>query len=112
MTKDEQGQFYKNLGESIKAIRKNKQITQEALANYLGLSRVSVVNIENGRQKPLVHTLIEMSLYLKVPVSELLGHNTVNDLDQSISDKVNRRARQTESAEIMKTFSKLYSKDK
>lgn len=112
MTKDEQKQFYDNLGESIKTARKGKMITQEALANHLGISRISIVNIENGKQKPLIHTLVEISLYLKVEINELLSNSSVDAFEQSINEKVNRRALNAESAEIMKYFSKLYSKDK
>ncbi len=42
--------FYKDFGQAIKIARKETGITQAQLAKKLKLSRVSVVNIEAGRQ--------------------------------------------------------------
>ena len=41
-----ENQFYEVLGSNISSIRIKKGLKQEELANHLGLSRPSIVNIE------------------------------------------------------------------
>lgn len=48
---------YLEIGERIKSRRKALGISQEGLAKSVGLSRVSIVNIECGRQRMPVHVL-------------------------------------------------------
>lgn len=67
----QQTAFYKWLGEQIKKARKNANLTQEDLAKQLSLSRVSVANIEKGKQKIQIHTLIETAFYLKMSFEDL-----------------------------------------
>ena len=64
--------FYKALGARIREIRGSK-LSQEQLAKAADLSRTSIVNIESGRQKLLVHNLFQISKALKVLPSELLA---------------------------------------
>jgi transcriptional regulator with XRE-family HTH domain len=64
--------FYKALGARIREIRRGK-LSQEQLAKAANLSRTSIVNIESGRQKLLVHNLFQISKALKVLPTELLA---------------------------------------
>ncbi|MFI5161228.1 MAG: helix-turn-helix domain-containing protein [Sphingobacteriales bacterium] len=85
--------FYQKIGELIKDSRKLKNINQETLSTYLGISRVSLVNIENGKQRAPIHVLIEISDFLKVPLKELLPQlfpNIANDLDANIINKIHK----------------------
>lgn len=43
--------FYKKLGTKIKSIRERLDLQQEKLANSLGISRVSLSQVENGERK-------------------------------------------------------------
>ncbi|HEX3462583.1 MAG TPA: helix-turn-helix transcriptional regulator [Candidatus Elarobacter sp.] len=63
---------YEAIGAAIAAARRDKRISQEQLATALGLSRGSVSNIEAGRQKMLVHTLMQAALYLGIPATQLI----------------------------------------
>ena len=72
MTLVEQKTFYIELGERIKTARTTIGLKQEAFADYLNLSRASIVNIEKGRQHPPIHTLWDISKILGVDVIELL----------------------------------------
>jgi len=54
------------VGATIKALRKIRRLTQQQLADRCGLSRVSITNIELGRQ-----TLSERSLN---SIAEALGY--------------------------------------
>lgn len=47
--------IYHTLAERIKAARKNSGMTQQELADAVGLTRVSIANIESGRQRLMFH---------------------------------------------------------
>ncbi|MCB1129554.1 MAG: helix-turn-helix transcriptional regulator [Verrucomicrobiae bacterium] len=52
---------------------RGKKLTQEELAKATGLSRVSVVNIEAGRQKLLLHHVFRIAEALGLSVSDLIA---------------------------------------
>ena len=51
----ENSSIYGILGRAVSARRDELNLTQQALADKIGLSRASVANIESGRQKVLLH---------------------------------------------------------
>ena len=63
---------YPEIGKRIRCVRDLRKLTQEELAKRLGLSRVSVVNIEAGRQQTPVHRLYEIALLLDCDVDALM----------------------------------------
>ncbi len=66
MDKKEQDRLYELVGRKIREIRTISDMSQEGLADELGLSRTSVVNIEKGRQTPSIHLLIDISRIFNV----------------------------------------------
>lgn len=65
-------------------------LTQEGLAALVTITRASIANIERGRQKFLVHTLLELSAALRTGPAELLvGIRTTADaqLDVVLKDR-------------------------
>lgn len=68
----EQIAFYQQLGANIRTRRKRLNLSQDALAQMIGLTRTSLTNIENGRQHPPLHTFCEIAEQLKVEPSALL----------------------------------------
>jgi len=60
------------VGRRIRATRKAAKLTQEELAERVNLTRTSVTNIEKGRQKLLLHTLVDLAVAMKVPVIQLM----------------------------------------
>lgn len=64
--------FYRELGRRIREAREKSNLTQEALAVKVSLTRTSVTNIEKGRQQLLVHTLVDISSALNVAPESLL----------------------------------------
>ena len=55
----------------IKEYRKNKNMTQEELANELGVSRKTLNIIESGSVMPKVDVAYKLSLILEAKVEEL-----------------------------------------
>jgi len=66
--------FYKEFGRLVREARERAEpkITQEHLADIVGLSRTSITNIESGRQHIPLHTLFALADAVGVKVGELL----------------------------------------
>ena len=58
----DQDLIYEQIGREIAQYRTSIGLSQADLARSIGLTRSSISNIEKGRQKMLVHTLLELSL--------------------------------------------------
>ena len=65
-------ELYAEIGKRISKARLDFGMTQEQLGKQLSLSRTSITNIEGGRQKILVHILLEIADVLEVKVGDLL----------------------------------------
>lgn len=74
----EQETMYRMVGQRIRERRVQRGLTQNQLAELLSLSRTSITNIESGRQKLLVHTLVELAVILEIDISRLLPEITIS----------------------------------
>lgn len=73
------------LGDNIKRIRKDKKMTQEILANELGISRSYLGDLENNRRNPSSKTLEKLSNKLDVSIQFLLtGHEMEEEFNAEI----------------------------
>lgn len=63
------------LGEKIKALRKEKNISQEVFANYLGVSFQAVSKWENGNTMPDVAMIPAIASFFCVSTDELFDFN-------------------------------------
>lgn len=59
--------------DTIKALRKERGLTQTELAEVVGFTHVAVVKWENGQREPDFSTLIKLADYFGVSVDYLLG---------------------------------------
>lgn len=66
--------IYQHIGEVIRTRRQalKPRLTQEALAQRVGISRASLANIETGRQNVLVHQLYALAEALGLQPSDFL----------------------------------------
>jgi len=69
---DEDHQIYRRVGEKIRELRQRKKMSQVKLAEKLEVSRVSVVNIEAGRQHTPLHVLWRIAQLLDTEVGLLI----------------------------------------
>ena len=60
------------IGSKIEEIRELKGITQNGLAESIGMSRPSIVNIEKGRQTIKLLRVYQIAEMLNVPLNDLL----------------------------------------
>lgn len=59
------------IGYTIAKRRSDMGMTQEAFAESIGISRVSVVRIENGDQAPKIETVVQICEALHITPNEL-----------------------------------------
>lgn len=69
-------------GENIKKLRKEKELTQETLAEFLGVSFQAVSKWERGETYPDITMLPVISSFFNVSVDELLGVNKSREEEQ------------------------------
>ncbi len=82
------------LGRILKEPRIERGISQETLALMLGISRSSVVQIENGRRKLSARELLELSKVFDMPVEQIIDPAKRPVVDLEESDKEPRKTPQ------------------
>lgn len=60
------------VNDNLKTIREKKRISQQDVANYLGITRQAYSHYEVGRRKPDYETLLKLAEFFKVSVLDLL----------------------------------------
>ena len=64
--------FYLELGDRVKTERFRRDISQEKLAEELGLSRTSVANLEKGRHRPSIYQLMLIAEFFIIDFTDLI----------------------------------------
>jgi transcriptional regulator with XRE-family HTH domain len=72
MASDDHGRLYRLIGRKLCLARKAAGFSQTSLAAAVGISRVSLVNIEHGRQRPPIAVLWDLAEAVGVEVMELI----------------------------------------
>ncbi len=88
-------EIYRGVGRKIRQTRENQRLSQDSLAQRLGISRTSMVNIEAGRQRAPLHVLwqiaelLETKLILLIPSpEELLAPQNLAVLDKEMMKQI------------------------
>lgn len=63
------------LSENIIRLRREQKITQEELADFLGVTKASVSKWENAQSIPDVMLLLELAAFFDITIDELLGYD-------------------------------------
>jgi DNA-binding XRE family transcriptional regulator len=77
------------MGANVRLAREKTEMKPEILAQHLGLTRSSIINIEKGRHKPALHTLLEISNLLKVHYTKLIPESRKKEITLDVKDMVN-----------------------
>ena len=73
LSKQESELFNCRIGEIIRTARVKANVKQETLSKHLGFkSRISIANIESGKQNVNIYTLVEIADFLKLPIADLI----------------------------------------
>jgi len=60
------------IGKKLQAARKLKDLTQEQVADKVGISRTYYSQIENGERNPAATVIMDISKVLSVDISDIL----------------------------------------
>ena len=72
-------------GEQIKKLRKDRNITQQEMADKLNISRQAISNWENDKNLPDLEMLITMSQVFQITLDELiLGGTQMNNMTEKL----------------------------
>lgn len=70
--------LYRLFGSRVRELREEKNVTQDELAKRVDLSRTSITNIERGRQRVLLHQMMEIAVALDAKPTDLIPTAEVN----------------------------------
>jgi transcriptional regulator with XRE-family HTH domain len=104
--------IYLDFGRRLRMARREAQLTQEALAKRVGLSRTSITNIEQGNQHVGLHLLYELAKAVGVrPVELLPDERTARGSGPSLDD-VLVRMRRSDRAKVERDMQRLTEEDR
>ncbi len=61
-----------HLGKNLKYLRRQRGLSQQVLANELGLSRSKIASYENGNAEPGIRVLVKFSHFFEIGLNQLL----------------------------------------
>lgn len=104
-----------NIAKVLVTKRKEKGITQEELANYIGVSKASVSKWETEQSYPDVTFLPQLAAYFTISIDELIDYKPqmtkedIRKLYRSLSDDFTSKPFDSVMEDCRKTIKKYYS---
>ncbi len=93
------------IGEVIYKLRKEKGITQEQLANFVGVSTAAVLKWESGTSYPDITLLLTIATFFNVTIDTLLNFK-IELSDEEVMDIFNECEKLFSNGEIHKAIDK------
>ena len=93
---------------NLKYLRNQRGISQNKLAEIVGVSQQSINKYENHDVEPDIATLIRLADYFKTSVDFLIGHTEINH----IIEKVEHCDLNCDEIELIKNYRKINAKEK
>lgn len=78
--------IYRSIGAIIRARRRQREWSQENLAQRLRISRTTLASIETGRQRILVHQLYDFAVALGLKLEDLLPRVSAGSAGKTWAD--------------------------
>lgn len=75
-------QFAKQLGANIAKFRQHKNLTQEQLAELLGIGNEAISRIERGVSMPSLMRLVELANVFQCGIADLFTNSSATEKDQ------------------------------
>ncbi len=98
------------LGERLKKLRKEKNMTQEELGAILGRTKFNISNYEMGRRQPDNDTLRALSDFFDVSTDYLLGKTNLRNYPDTLAFHTTEDLTDEEIEEVRKYIEFLKSK--
>lgn len=80
------------IGKFISELRRERGLTQEQLAEKLGISNKTISRWENGNYMPPVEMLMELSKFFEVSINELLSGQRLNEIEARTAAEENLKS--------------------
>ena len=104
------------IGENLKRLRREKDLTQEELATHLGISFQAISKWERGESYPDITILPALSNYFKISIDELVGMEEIKRAEEY--EKINKKwlenrnaNKHKENVKLMKDALKFFPND-
>lgn len=95
------------IGTKIKEIRKRKKISQEKLAEMVGMNQRSIVRLENSYSKPSIETLEKIAAALEVNIVDFFAAEPVKSRVQII-EEINNCIKKMSDDELKHFYKAVY----
>lgn len=89
-----------DLGRNIRACRKDRRLTQEQLAEVLGVTAGAVYKWESGMSVPELDLLVEMADFFDTSVDALLGYRMKDNRQDAMVERLNACCRSLDPAAL------------
>lgn len=70
---------------NLKLLRNGKNISQQQLADIIGVSQQSINKYENHNVEPDIETLIKIADYFNTSVDYLIGHTDIEHIIENVN---------------------------
>ena len=89
-----------SLSENIRSLRKQRKMTQEKLAEALGVTVGAVYKWESGQSQPELNMLVNMADFFDISVDALLGYRIKDNRLESALERINTYCQSLDPAAI------------
>lgn len=100
----------KMFGERLRTLRRQKNLTQEQLAEIINIQPENYSRIENGLAFPKPENIVKISQALDVEIAELFQFSSINNYEQAL-EKIISKLKSDEQTTVM-TYKYLKSMGK
>ena len=107
-----------SLSERLKTLRKAKDMTQEQLAEYMGISPQAVSRWETGATSPDISALPQLADLFNISIDELLGydeterHKEISKVIADAEQQINKNITEKPITELRKALNKYPNNDR
>lgn len=78
----------KSIGDKLKSLRAEKDVTQQELADIFNLSRNHLTQVETGRAAPSLKMLYDISIFFDCSIDYLVGLSPIKSTNELSSTNV------------------------
>ena len=84
--------LYRDIGRAVRRLRDQRkpEMSQQVLADAIGLSRASVANIERGHHRIQIHVLYDIAGALDIEPHDLLPHPNRKQPERRLPEDINK----------------------
>ena len=93
--------------ERLKELRTAQKLTQQQMADYLGVDRTTYVKYETDKSGPTFDTLQKLADYFGVTVDFLMGRDTIEKPAATMDDELNEYLEELKNREDMRMLFSL-----